>query len=150
MLYEPPAVIDEHVYPPGVLDRLQEMLAADQRSEVLETFFREIARMPEHEMTMLRSRPSWPARVAAAHTLPRELLAHVDYTVAPDRYAGVTVPTLLLVGGNSPDFLRRSTDAVAAALPHARVAVLAGQQHVAMDTAPELFAGEVVEFLREP
>ena len=34
-----------------------------------------------------------------------------------------------------------------AALPNARAVVMPGQQHIAMDTNPELFAGEVVSFL---
>lgn len=36
---------------------------------------------------------------------------------------------------------------VSAALPSSRIAVMPGQQHVAMDTAPELFLDEVIGFL---
>jgi pimeloyl-ACP methyl ester carboxylesterase len=36
---------------------------------------------------------------------------------------------------------------VAAAQPQARVAVLPGQQHIAMHTAPEAFVAEVTRFL---
>jgi pimeloyl-ACP methyl ester carboxylesterase len=56
---------------------------------------------------------------------------------------------LLVAGGDSPEFLRRSIEALAAALPTARVEVLAGQQHAAMDTAPQLFADAVLGFLAE-
>jgi pimeloyl-ACP methyl ester carboxylesterase len=34
-------------------------------------------------------------------------------------------------------------------LPTSRVVVLPGQQHSAMQTAPDLFAGEVIRFLTE-
>ena len=37
--------------------------------------------------------------------------------------------------------------ALEAALPDARVVVLPGQRHVAMDTAPALFTAEVMNFL---
>jgi hypothetical protein len=36
---------------------------------------------------------------------------------------------------------------VSAALPTTRIAVMPGQQHVAMDTAPELFLNAVIGFL---
>jgi hypothetical protein len=38
---------------------------------------------------------------------------------------------------------------IAAALPTNRIAVMPGQQHVAMDTAPELFLEEVIAFFRD-
>ena len=31
----------------------------------------EVVRMPAHEFELFRASPAWPARVAAAHTLPR-------------------------------------------------------------------------------
>jgi pimeloyl-ACP methyl ester carboxylesterase len=42
-----------------------------------------------------------------------------------------------------------NANGVASALPEARVAVLPGQQHDAMYTAPELFAEQVIQFLKE-
>ena len=39
----------------------------------------EVVRMPPHEFELFRASPAWPARVAAAHTLPRELRAHEHY-----------------------------------------------------------------------
>jgi pimeloyl-ACP methyl ester carboxylesterase len=60
----------------------------------------------------------------------------------------VTAPTLMLLGGDSPPLVKRETEMVAAALPDVRTTVLNGQQHVAIDTAPQLFAEAVVAFLR--
>jgi hypothetical protein len=51
------------------------------------------------------------------------------------------------VGGDSPPRELESARGVAAALPDARIAILAGQQYVAMHTAPDAFASEVVKFL---
>jgi pimeloyl-ACP methyl ester carboxylesterase len=78
----------------------------------------------------------------------RELRADDGYRFDPRRFASLGVPTLLLAGGDSPPFLQASTAALAEALPGARVVTLAGQQHVAMDTAPDRFAAEILGFLR--
>ena len=51
--------------------------------------------------------------------------------------------------GTAPSSSARSIDALAAVLPDVRVEVLAGQQHAAMDTAPQLFADAILEFLAE-
>jgi pimeloyl-ACP methyl ester carboxylesterase len=59
------------------------------------------------------------------------------------------VPTLLLAGGDSPEFLRAGIDTVAASLPDARTVVIEGQQHIAIDLVPALFADHVLAFLRD-
>lgn len=106
--------------------------------------------MPSHELEVLRSMPVWAARVAAAHTVLREMQGSENYVFQPERFRQMRTPTLLLLGGDSPPFLAAAiTDALARALPVCRVAVMPGQQHVAMDTAPELFIGEVLNFLDE-
>lgn len=95
------------------------------------------------------STPPWPALVAAAHTLPREMRANAPYVFHPERFRHVKAPTLLIGGSESPAFLAASLAAVHAALPHSRTVVLPGQQHMAMVAAPDLFAHEVLQFLAE-
>jgi len=53
------------------------------------------------------------------------------------------------VGGDSPPFLKRATEVVSAALPSCRTVVLQGQQHTAMNTAPDLFVREGLAFLAD-
>jgi pimeloyl-ACP methyl ester carboxylesterase len=105
--------------------------------------------MPEEEMELLQTSADWESRLAAAHTLPREL-ADADYVFEPDRFRDLRVPTMLLMGGESPEFLRRPTQLLQRALPDARLVVLEGQQHIAMVTAPDLFLRELIGFLDEP
>jgi pimeloyl-ACP methyl ester carboxylesterase len=151
VLYEPPIPLPGiPIYPEGVIDWLQALLDAGDREEVLATFMREVVRMPPHEFALFRSSPAWPARVAAAHTLPRELRAHERYTFDVQRFKELQTPTLLLLGGDSPHFFKAAIEAVATALPNSRNVVMPGQQHIAMDSAPELFVGEVLAFLAEP
>jgi len=106
-------------------------------------------RAPEEELRMLRSLPNWPARVAAAHTIAREMRSADEYSFEPSRFSTLQVPTLLLLGGNRPAMFMAAVEAVHAVLPDAHVAVLPGQQHTAMNTAPDLFLREVLDFLLE-
>jgi hypothetical protein len=55
----------------------------------------------------------------------------------------------MLVGGDSPDNIKADPETVAAALPDARIVILDGQQHIAIDLIPEVFAKHVLAFLRD-
>jgi pimeloyl-ACP methyl ester carboxylesterase len=147
VLYEPPIPTGVPPYPPGVPERIQALVDARDPEAGLEVFFREVVLMPEGELASYRRLPTWTVRVELAPTIPREMVLDRTYTVRPERFAGLSVPTLLLLGGDSPPLFRRATDALEAALPDSRVVVLPGQRHVAMDTAPELFLAEVIGFL---
>jgi pimeloyl-ACP methyl ester carboxylesterase len=150
LLYEPPIPLaGVPIYPEGVIERLEALLDAGDREGVVSTFMREVVRMPPHEFERFSSSPAWPARVAAAHSLPRELRAHERYSFDPRRFQGLTTPTLLLLGGDSPPFFRAAIAALDEALPNSHVVILPGQQHIAIDTAPDRFVAEVVGFLSE-
>lgn len=133
-----------------VEERFDALLVDGDREGLVETLMRRVVMMGEEEIRAIRAQPSWPARVAAAHTVPRELraVAGPDGVLDAEQAAKITVPTLLLTGEHSPDPAAADVDAVAAALPDARIAVLAGQQHLADVLAPEAFAAEVLAFLR--
>jgi pimeloyl-ACP methyl ester carboxylesterase len=149
VLYEPPIPTGIEIYPHEVVNRIQALLDAGDREGALTTFMQDIVHVPPHEMEMLRSSPSWQARIAAAHTILRELRGSNEYVFEPARFSNLTTPTLLLLGGDSPAFLKAGTEAVHAALPNSRVCIMPGQQHTAMNTAPELFTREVCEFLAQ-
>jgi pimeloyl-ACP methyl ester carboxylesterase len=151
VLYEgwPSPNPEQLALPPGVGARLDTLLAEGNREAALETFFREVVRMPEAELAVYRRLPAWQARIAAAHTITRESRAEQAAGFHPDQAARITVPVLMLVGGDSPDFLTAGVDTVAAALPDAQIVVLEGQQHIAIDLVPEVFADRVLEFLRD-
>ena len=151
VLYEPAIPLpDVSLYPEGVIERLQTLLDAGDREGVLTTLYREVVGMSPHEIEQLKSSPAWPARVATAPTLPRESRAEERYTFDAQRFKNLNTPTLLLLGGDSPQFLKEATETVDAALPNSRIAVMPGQQHIAMYTAPDLFVSELMRFLLEP
>ncbi len=148
VLYEPAMKVPSAPpAPEGVIDRLQELVDAGDFAGVLTTFYRELVMMSSQEVEQLKTSPSWPARVASAHTVVRESRVEEDYLFDAQRFRNLQTPTLLLLGADSPAFLKEATQAVAAALPNSRIAVLPGQGHFAMDTAPDLFVQEVLAFL---
>ena len=147
VLYEPPIPAGLPITPVGVIDRLQALLDGADKDGVVATFLREVPRVPAEQLELMRSLPAWRARVGTAGTIPRELRAHDRYTLAPEKFRDVKVPVLLLLGGDSPPFFRAALERVQAAVPGARIVVLPGQQHVAIDTAPDLFARAVLDFL---
>jgi pimeloyl-ACP methyl ester carboxylesterase len=151
VLYEgwPPVDPRARELPAGLGERLDALLTEGNRDAVVETMFREVVRMPEAEVAALRAQPAWPARVAAAHTIVRELRAIPTLPFDPAEAARVAVPTLLLTGSESSDPFADDVARVAAALPDARVVVLEGHRHVADILAPKLFAGHLVAFLRD-
>ncbi|HLL79189.1 MAG TPA: alpha/beta hydrolase [Ktedonobacteraceae bacterium] len=149
VLYEPPIPTGIEIYPPEVVTRIQALLDAGDREGAVTIFMQDIAHVPSHEMEILRSAPNWPARLAAAYTIPREMRGSNEYVFESARFSGLTIPTLLLLGGDSPAFFKAGIEAVHAALLDSRVVVMPGQQHTAMNTAPELFTREVLQFLTQ-
>jgi pimeloyl-ACP methyl ester carboxylesterase len=151
LLYEPALPVVELPFDDvAMYTRLQRLLDAGDHEDVIITFYREVVGLSEDELAFYRGLPTWSARVAAAHTIVRECWAEHAYQYDAGRFAQLEVPTLLLLGSDSPDWLRRATFMVDEALPDSRIVELAGQQHIAMDTAPALFTRELLVFLEEP
>jgi pimeloyl-ACP methyl ester carboxylesterase len=147
VLYEPYIYSGVDVYPPGIADKIEALVSAGDRDGAVSLMFRELLQMTNDEIEELRLLPSWKVRVAAAHTIARETRAEEQYRFMPEPYAGLTVPTLLLQGGDSPAFLKQVTELLYKALPNSRIMIMPEQQHIAMNTAPELFASAVLSFL---
>jgi pimeloyl-ACP methyl ester carboxylesterase len=149
ILYEgwPVPNVAHRTVPPALLEHLDDLLAQGRNADLLDTFFRRVVMTTDDEVDQIRAAPTWPARMAAAHTVPRELRAFAGCGFHPAQVARIGVPVLLLVGECSPDEIRADPDIVAAALPDARIGVLEGQAHVAHLTAPELLAQHILDFL---
>lgn len=130
--------------PQGVAGRVKDLVARGEGEAALEVFFKEVVRMPEHELARYRTLPAWQTRISAAHTIPRE-----DRMEAfdPREAAQIDVPVLMLIGGASPPEMTDGYEDVAAAIPDVHVIILEGQQHVAMDMVPETFSEQVIRFL---
>ena len=147
ILYEGVYLRGQDVYKPGAIDQLEAMLEAGKVEEMLLAVFRDLVEMTPEEIDALRARPeAWAVRMANAPTLPRELRADEGYVFEPERFNAMQTPTLFLVGGDSPPRELENAKRLSEALPEASVAVLPGEQHAAMYTAPDAFVREVVRF----
>lgn len=149
VLYEGWPAPEPEVYAlaPEVQERMDALLAKGDHEGVVETLFRDYLEMSEEDLRAFKAAPSWPGRVAAAHTITRELRAECAARLDPREAASITFPVLLVTGELSADPARTCIEAVASALPDARVLTLEGQEHAADALAPEVFAREILGFL---
>jgi pimeloyl-ACP methyl ester carboxylesterase len=149
VLYEgwPVPNVAHRTVPPELMHHLESLLEDGRPEDMLEEFFRDVVQASEGEISAIKAAPTWPARVAAAATVPRECRGFAGQAFDPEWARQIAVPVLLLVGGDSPEEIRADPEIVAAALPDARIDVLDGQMHVAHITAPEAFEAHVLAFL---
>ncbi len=148
ILYEPPIASGaQDLYPTRVVTEIETLLGAGDREAVVGLFLREVAGLSSQEVEMLRLAPTWSARVAAAHTILREMHAATSYKFVRGEFSSFRIPTLLLLGSESSSVFRTAIELLKRSLPKAQVAEMAGQKHVAMNTAPELFVQQVTRFL---
>ena len=149
VLYEGWPLVDPDVgaVPTAIVERVEASLAAGDRAGALKVLYRDYLELSEEDFQTVRAQPSWPSRVACAHTIPREIGSGAYPVLDLEQAATITAPTLLLVGEESPAHLKAGAEAVAAALPDARIAVLEGQAHAADLLAPQIVAGTILPFL---
>jgi len=111
-------------------------------------FFREGPRATERELSAMRGGPGWQPMVEnLARTLGYDSRVQRAFEATPEELARIHVPTLMLIGGSSTPRMQRGARTVAGGLPNAEIAEIAGQQHMAMLTAPHLFAAPIQHFL---
>lgn len=143
LLYEPPfATPGRPVFTDDQLERWSAILNEGRREALLEAFYREALGFSEEAIEALRPLPIWQARLAAVHTVVREAAAVRSFQ--PPRLRP-SMPVRVLLGDATTPHLSASTKATAEAIEGSELAVLPGQGHVAIDTAPEL----VVQHVRE-
>jgi pimeloyl-ACP methyl ester carboxylesterase len=147
VLYEPPWPLEGPLQPSALVDELDALVEAGDREGALIRALTDVVGVAGPVVEQMRGLPTWADRVAHVHTWPREMRA---LDALPRDLAHLTrmdVPTLLLTGEHSPRLLGNVVHALAAVLPDAHVAVLTGQGHGALDTAPEAVAAVVEAFV---
>ena len=150
ILYEPPMLQEQQSPQRAVLlDRMEKMLADGEREKVVITLLRDMLNIPQAMIDHIQALPNWASQVEAAHTIPREL--RQSHCYAPDLTAleQITIPIMFLLGSDSPSFFKQTTETLNAHFPNSQIVVLHGQQHSAMLTSPELFANEIIHFLKQ-
>lgn len=151
-LYEPPFIVDASraPLPRDYVSHLNELIAEGRRGDAVEYFMTAAIGMPAEAVAQMRQMPMWPGLEAVAHTVPYDGAIMRD-TMFGDpaplkRYASVTVPTLVMDGGNSPEFMHNGVQALVEVLPHGQRRTVEGQDHgiapdVLMPILEEYFLG---------
>ena len=145
VLWEPPYNVDPAGRPPAdTVEQLDRMIAEGRRDDAATFFMVDMVRMPPEFAAFARTQPWWAGQLALAHTLAYDARVMGDYSVPTETAARVTVPTIILTGGSSFPFFRPTAEALAAAMPDARTAVLDGQEH---NVDPAVLGPAMKEFL---
>ena len=146
-VYEPAVGVGAAIAPEQI-ERMQVLLAGGEPDAALDIA---IAGLDAAGLVAADPRPPGARRpeaaLALAATVPRELRGVTAPGFAPDRYAALELPALVLVGTRSPDIQRRNCEQLATALPHAQLAKLEDLGHVAHTAAPLTVASAVTAFL---
>jgi alpha-beta hydrolase superfamily lysophospholipase len=144
-LWEPPYIVDgSRPRPPAdTATTYRELVAAGRRGDAVEFFMTKVVGLPPEFAAFARTQPWWPSQEALAHTLAYDATIMGDYSLPVRRAAAVTMPTLVMVGGASPAWMRGTSDLLAGIVPHAQQRILDGQEH---NVAPEAIAPVLAEF----
>ncbi len=134
-VYEAPFIVDGS-HPPrpaDYVDQMDALIAASRRADALRMFMKTVG-VPAVMIAVMRLTPAWSKLKAVAHTLPYDFRVLGDTgsgkPLPADRWTSVTVPTLVMDGGKSPQWMRTAMRSLADLLPGARYRTLAGQTHM--------------------
>jgi pimeloyl-ACP methyl ester carboxylesterase/GNAT superfamily N-acetyltransferase len=144
--------------PPGerygdaeVLEELRALDTSGDPAGVLSTFMTRVVGMDDEALARYRLDPVWPVRVAAAHTIVREVESEAASPEAGLEPLGrVSQAVLQVLGGASRPEFGAATRALDARLADGRIVVIDGARHAAHHTHPEAFVEAITTFLAEP
>ncbi|MEV6239860.1 alpha/beta hydrolase [Lentzea sp. NPDC051838] len=146
-VYELPMVVD-NTYTPrpaDIVEQMNGMLARDDRSGMLAKFMKMVG-VPGFGLAIMKLTPVWKKLKLVAHTLPWDLRILGDdgrgSKLPVDRWK-IKVPTLVMNGGKSPEYLRNTMKNTAEVLGDVEYQELAGQTHMLKSSAA---APVLVEF----
>lgn len=146
VLYEPPLLLQAGDV--NMLAKLGDHIAAGRYEDAMTDALTQVLGMSERDLAQMRGADRfWAGMVALAPTLPAQSQIMAEAAGSPERYSGIELPTLLLVGEYSdPATFGSSVSTLAQAIPRARAVTLAGQGHSAMARGPEVLAAELEKF----
>jgi pimeloyl-ACP methyl ester carboxylesterase len=151
-VYEVPFIVTAEARPtPDYGERLDELVAAGDRSGAVKHFMRNAIGIPAPFVALMPLMPMWRGLKATAHTLPYDWAALGQHTMygAPlnaEEWASVTMPTLVVYGAKSPALLQHGSRALAEVLPHAELRELEGVSH---NVKMNILAEALAEFLAD-
>jgi pimeloyl-ACP methyl ester carboxylesterase len=150
MLVYEPALSTEGaaLNPEGAIAEIE--AAGADRDAIITLFYSRMLEFDDAAIEAMRATPLWQYRLAAAHTLARELRAANGNVADPARLGTIDAPVRVLLGTATTPALIRAAHAAANAVPGAELRELPGHGHAAMDVDPPMFAAEVRDWLLRP
>lgn len=133
-LYEAPLVTDGSRPPVAdhIADQMESLVQDGKRGAAVRLFMQAVG-VPGFVVRLMRLMPAWLKLTGVAHTLPYDFRfmdgLQAGRALPADRWAAVTVPTLVMAGGKSPEWMRQANQELSAVLPAAHYRVLPGQTH---------------------
>jgi pimeloyl-ACP methyl ester carboxylesterase len=153
VLHEPPYGPDDESTRGAreLAENVRAALAENRRAEAIELFFTASGMSPE----MVEGISSDPKMLAVAPTMPYDFEVMGDSSrggVIPEELVrAVTMPTLVIAGGASPEFFRDTAARIAELLPNGTHTVMEGQDHGApADVVAPVVAAFLITRSREP
>ncbi|MEU4254245.1 alpha/beta hydrolase [Amycolatopsis sp. NPDC026612] len=149
-VYEPPFIVDD-THPPRPADYLtvaQQLVSEGRHGDAVAYALTKTVFLPEEVVDGMRSQPFWPIMEAVGPTVPYDG-AIMDGLMSgkplpADRWNASTVPTLILHGGASEQWMHNAAKSLNEVLPSAvDVQSLEGQTH---DIAGDVLAPAVAKF----
>jgi len=149
-LYEAPLIVDDcRSTTEDDWVRIGAAVAADRRSDAVKLFLKSVGVPGFVRALMPLMIPMWLKLKDVAHTLPYDGAIVRDNQrgkpLPAGRWASVTIPALVMDGGNSPAWMRHANRSLASVLPNAQYRTLEGQTHM---LKPKAHAPTLVEFFK--
>jgi pimeloyl-ACP methyl ester carboxylesterase len=131
VLHEPPYGGDDEESKQGarqLAENIRAAVAEGRNGDAVKLFLTESGMPPE----MAEGMSSDPAMQAVAPTMPYDFEIMGDFqggTIPQDIVRAISIPTLVIAGGASPDFFRDAATRIAKLLPNGEHTVLEAQDH---------------------
>lgn len=134
-VYEAPFITDDSrpPVPTDYVEHLDALIAEDKREEAAIYFMTAAVGMPPEMVEGIRAAGYLAMTTPVAHTIAydgRIMGATMrGNPLAVDPWQRIAVPTLVMAGGASMEYMRKGARELTAIIPDARMKVLAGQDH---------------------
>jgi pimeloyl-ACP methyl ester carboxylesterase len=148
VMYEPPLQVDSTAPgAPNDPETIEAILRDGEPGYAMAHFMRGVG-MPPEQVAAFRETPGFAAFQAVEHTLAYDGRIMAPYSrgepIPPGTWAAALQPTLVIAGGDSPEWFKSAAHAAADAIPNGEMRELPGQTH---QFDPAVLAPVLLEFL---
>jgi pimeloyl-ACP methyl ester carboxylesterase len=144
-LYEPPYGSDSKEEYEKEKNRVNELIKNGKPGDAV-AFFMERRGTPPDKMEEMKKTPQWQGMVGIGHTLAYDFEVMGDGAIPVTVAKNISVPTLVIDGEKSFDFVHATADSLGKIIPRSVRKTIKGQSH---NASPESLAPVLTEFFGE-